>query len=271
MKDTDCVAFLQWAMPYLGLRWPGFRRVRRQVCKRVERRIRELGLNGRRAYAAYLDNRSSEWAVLGALCRVSISRFCRDRAVFDCLAETVLPQLAVTAAGGVPPEIRCWSAGCASGEEPYTLMLMWHQRVQSRFPRTNLMVVATDADDRLLERAREACYPKSSLKEVPLEWIERAFDRCDDGFRLRDQWKAGIEFRQQDIQLAQPCGPFDLVLCRNLAFTYFDESRQRMVLAGIAERLCAHGFLVLGRRESLPTGVPFVPLAASPGIYRRAS
>ena len=271
VKDTDCVALLQWALPHLGLRWRGFRRVRGQVCKRIERRIRELGLSGRDVYIGYLGDHSSEWAVLDACCRISISRFCRDRAVFDCLTETVLPELAATAAGGVEPVIRCWSAGCASGEEPYTLSLIWQQRVRFRFPGTNLTIVATDADERLLTRARMACYQKSSLKELPPEWVERAFERRGRLFCLRHQWKAGIEFTRQDIRVTQPSGSFELVLYRNLAFTYFDEPSQRLVLAGIAKRLCAHGFLVLGRHESLPTGVPFVPLAGSSCIYHRAS
>jgi chemotaxis protein methyltransferase CheR len=115
MSDAECVAFLQWALPRLNLRWQGFRKVRRQVCRRISRRLAELGLADAAAYRAYLEAQPQEWAVLGGLCRVTISRFWRDQAVFEVLCDTVLPAL------GAP--VSAWSAGCASGEEPYSLVL----------------------------------------------------------------------------------------------------------------------------------------------------
>lgn len=271
MNDADCVAFLQWALPHLGLQWPGYRRVRGQVCKRIDRRIRALELSGPAAYRAHLGEHATEWAVLDALCSIPISRFYRDRAIFDALGEQVLPELAERASARAPTVVRCWSAGCASGEEPFTLSLLWDQRVGPRYPQTTLAIVATDVDEHLLERARTACYAGSSLRELPADWIDRAFDRRGDVYCLRDHWKACIEFRHQDIRVEQPAGEFDLVLCRNVAFTYFSEPVQRAVLAHIAERLRSDGFLVIGRHESLPSDARFLPSAAAPCIYRRSS
>lgn len=265
------MAFLQWALPLRGLRWPGYRRVRGQVCKRIDRRIQALELSGPAAYKAYLSEHATEWAALDALCSIPISRFYRDRAVFDALGEQILPELAGRATGRTPAIIRCWSAGCASGEEPYTLSLLWRQRVSPRYPETSLAVVASDVDQHLLERARAACYAKSSLRELPPEWIDRAFDRRGAVYCLRDRWKACIEFRQQDIRLEQPAGEFDLVLCRNMAFTYFSEPVQRAVVAHIAERLRADGFLVIGRHESLPSGTRVLPSGVAAGIYRNST
>jgi chemotaxis protein methyltransferase CheR len=271
MKDTDCVAFLQWALPRLGLRWPGYRRVRGQVCKRIDRRIQALDLSGTAAYKGYLGKQPTEWAALEALCSIPISRFYRDRAVFDALGKQILPELAQRATARNPAVIRCWSAGCASGEEPYTLSLLWDRRVGSQCPQTSLAIVATDVDRHLLERARAACYAKSSLTELPTDWIDRAFDRRGDLYCLRDHWKGCIEFRQQDIRLEQPTGEFDLVLCRNVAFTYFSEPVQRDVLTHIAEHVRAGGFVVIGRHESLPSGTRFLPSAAAPGIYQKST
>jgi chemotaxis protein methyltransferase CheR len=269
MHDTDCVAFLQWALPRLGLRWSGFRRVRGQVCKRIDRRIHALGLSGTAAYKAYLSEAATEWATLEALCSISISRFYRDRAVFDALGDRILPQLAERAAARQPTVVRCWSAGCASGEEPYTLSLLWDQRVASRYQRTTLAILATDVDGHLLERARAACYARSSLRELPPDWIDRAFDRRGDVYCLRNHWRACVELRRQDIRLEQPSGEFDLILCRNVAFTYFGEPVQRAVLAQIADRLRREGFLVIGRHESLPSGTAFRPVMAVRGIYEK--
>ena len=86
MRDTEFVAFLQWALPQLGLRWPGFRNVRRQVRRRVARRLVELGIPDLNAYRRHLHAHAEEWRHLDGLCRISISRFHRDRAVFEALA-----------------------------------------------------------------------------------------------------------------------------------------------------------------------------------------
>jgi chemotaxis protein methyltransferase CheR len=78
-----------------------------------------------------------------------------------------------------------------------------------------------------------------------------------------------VEFLQQDIRIHQPSGPFDLVLCRNLAFTYFDEAAQRRIVSRLAEQMGADGFLVVGSHETLPSDAPFMPYAMGFGIYRR--
>ena len=271
MKDGDCVRFLQWALPHLGLQWPGYRRVRGQVCKRIDRRIQALKLSGLAAYEAYLSEHATEWAALETLCSIPISRFYRDRTVFDALGDAILPELAERATARASTEVRCWSAGCASGEEPYTVSLVWDQRVEPQYPQARLAIVATDVDEHLLERARAACYAKSSLRELPPAWIDRAFDCRNDLFCLRDHWKTSVEFRHQDIRREQPPGEFDLILCRNVAFTYFSETVQRSMLDRIAERLRADGFLVIGRHESLPTGGPSLGATNALGICRKAS
>jgi chemotaxis protein methyltransferase CheR len=227
-----------------------------------------LGIDEPAAYQAYLDAHSDEWHVLDSLCTISISRFYRDHVVFDALGDTVLPALAARAAIRTHATVRCWSAGCASGEEPYTLSLIWSQRIRLQCPHVVLTVVATDMDATLLDRARVACYSPSSLRELPLAWIDAAFVRLKDQYCLRDAWKGCVDFLQQDIRTDQPSGPFDLVLCRNLAFTYFDEPAQRRIISRLSELMAADGFLVVGRHETLPEDAPFVPYAAHLGIFR---
>ena len=117
MRDADCVRFLQWALPRLRLRWAGFRKVRKQVCKRIARRLGQLELPDLAAYVSLLSRRPEEWEHLDGLCRVTISRFYRDRAVFDCLGNEVLPELAAQARARGQRALRAWSAGCASGQK----------------------------------------------------------------------------------------------------------------------------------------------------------
>lgn len=251
MSDAGCVAFLKWALPRLRLRWPGFRRVRRQVCKRVEGRVRELGLADLDAYRALLESRPAEWDELDRLCRITISRFHRDRAVWEALAREVLPAL-----GSRP---LAWSAGCASGEEPYTLALLGELRV-----------VATDVDETVLRRARAGEYGASSLKELPPEPLERGFVRQGARWRIRPEIAARVTFLRHDLRAGSPDGPFDLVLCRNLAFTYFDEELQREVAATLAGALRPGGALVVGAHEHLPDGAAgFEPWPGAPCVHRR--
>jgi len=271
MRDQDCVALLQWCLPRLGLRWAGFRKVRRTVCKRISRRIRVLGLDDTRAYRAFLVTHAEEWHRLDALCRIPISRFYRDREVFSVLEEVVLPELARRSAARGDRVIRCWSAGCASGEEAYTLGILWQLSVQQDFPGVVIDIFGTDVDEVVLRRAKRACYSPGSLKELPARYRERAFIERDSLYCLRPELRRHMTFHLQDIRTDQPAGAFDLVLCRNSVFTYFQLPLQRAVLRRIGCRLTAGSFLVIGAHEHLPAGgerytMPFGKLP----IYRHS-
>jgi chemotaxis protein methyltransferase CheR len=271
LKDADCVAFLQWALPKLGLAWPGYRKVRGQVCKRIARRLRQLDLVDARQYSAHLESHAGEWQALAALCTVPISRFYRDRGIFECLGARVLPELAQAALARGASRLECWSAGCASGEEPYTLAIQWHAALAERFAALGIHVLGTDIDSALLERARAACYRASSLKELPAEWRESAFEARSGLYCLRQSFREGVEFERQDLLEGPPQRAFDLVLCRNLAFTYFAADRARNALERIAASLRPGGALMIGAQERLP-GEP-AGFTAWPGcraIFRRA-
>jgi chemotaxis protein methyltransferase CheR len=270
VPDSEGVQFLQWCLPRLGLRWPGFRKVRKRVYRRIARRIQELGLPDLSAYRARLDAHAAEWAVLDGLCRIPISRFYRDRWVFQFLEDAVLPELGALAAGRGETELGGWSIGCASGEEPYTLAIVWRLGVSRRGPNLRLRVLATDVDPDNLARAREGCYARSSLKDLPPAYLEQAFVPTDRGWRLHEAYREGVIFLQQDVRRAAPPGPFHLVLCRNAAFTYFDEARQRDALRTIVERLVPGGALVIGSGESLPDDVPGLEVWSEKArVYRR--
>ena len=272
MKDEQCVRFLQWALPQLHMRWPGFRKVHRQVCKRVNRRRRDLGLEGIDDYRDYLREHADEWALLDSMCRITISRFNRDRGVFATLAHEVLPLLADTAARRGDPALHVWSAGCGSGEEPYTLAILWHLELQPRFPGLPIRIVATDADPSLLARAKAARYAIGSLKDLSEKQRALAFSEENGIYRLQRRYRSAVRFLEQDIRQVQPEGRFDLVLCRNLVFTYFDEALQRRLLSRIASRMFHGGALVLGIHEQLPANAQgFSSWFEKQRIYRKAS
>jgi chemotaxis protein methyltransferase CheR len=271
MTDAECTAFLQWALPRLQRRWGGYRKVRRLVAKRLARRLRALALVDVAAYRRRLEVDRAEWDELDALLGIPISRFYRDREVFGALEREVLPALARAARRAQRTMLACWSAGCASGEEPYTLAVVWGLHIQPQQPELALRIVATDCDAQLLERARAGCYAGSSLKELPPDLRAAAFDERDGQHCVRRQWRC-VEFLCQDLRHEMPEGPFDLVLLRNVVATYYAPEVQREIFRRVAARTRAGGALVLGCHESLPTGAS--EFSAWPGarcVYRRSA
>jgi chemotaxis protein methyltransferase CheR len=127
-------------------------------------------------------------------------------------------------------------------------------QLASKFPETAFRVLATDRDTQLLGRARRACYRRSSLRELPEDWIARAFEGDADEWCLKVELGRTVTFEVQDLRRALPSGPFRLVLCRNMAFSYFDDREQRRVLRDVTACLKPGGYLVIGAHEQLPEG-----------------
>ena len=234
------------------MRWPGFRKVRRQVRRRIGRRMQELGLEEVAAYRRRLEEDPAGWSALDACCRIPISRFHRDQGVFEALRTEILPELATGARERGDTTLRIWSAGCASGEEPYTLAAIWILDSAPRFPDLSLEIVATDIEPHLLERCRDGRYERGSLREVPEEWLSKMFTEEEGRFVIRPELRAPVRFLRQDLREETPDGQFDLVCCRNLAFTYFDEASQAEILRKLIEKIRPGGRLVIGQRERLP-------------------
>ena len=233
----------------------------------------ELGLSDFSAYEVYLDDHPEEGRILDSILQITISRFYRDRQVFDILSSRVLPSLArdILLHGG--DEVRCWTAGCCSGEETYTLQILWKlcvlPAVHKDLP---LRIIATDINHDALKRAQEGFYSESSLRDFPKELIQKAFAQSGKFYAIRKPFKENIEFLEQDVRLQLPAGSFHIIFCRNLAFTYFDEALQRQILSGIIERLHAGGILVVGIHESLPKGITgVIQHEEDPCIYKKAA
>ena len=233
-----------------------------------------LGLQDLPAYRTWLEAHPEEWDELDTLCRITISRFYRDCSVFDTIRDIILPDLAYNLDLSNGTILRCWSAGCASGEEPYTLSIIWREVLTHSYPGIDLEIIATDIDACLLDRAAKGYYPRSAMKELPESLQKAAFvptsEENDDHVQIGASFRAGIKWCRQDIRKVMPQGPFDLILCRNLVFTYFDDFSQGLVLPRIHERLTPNGVLVIGKHESLPEQVyGYQPTDIHLGIYRK--
>ena len=251
MKDESCICFLQWALPHLQMRWPGFKKVRGQVCKRLGRRLEELQLVDLKSYRIYLQDNPLEWHILDSMCRITISRFYRDRGTYNFLSAQVFPELIKNAQRKGEKNLNCWCIGAASGEEPYSISLLWDLSGLAK-KKLDVNILATEVDQRMINRARKGCYPASSIRELPSKIKSLAFTQKDAQFCLKEQCKKRVQFLQQDIRNAQPDSTFHLILCRNLVFTYFSQELQEEIAQQILLRLNPGGYLVIGTHEVLP-------------------
>lgn len=252
MSNTnECHHFMQWALPQLGLRQKGYKKVRKQVCKRIQKRIAELRLHGFAAYRDYIENHPDEWSTLDAFTRITISRFFRDYRSWQKLADELLPDLA-RSAQGKQRTLRCWSAGCASGEEAYSLALVWHHWVSGKIPRQQMEIIATDVDEHMLQRAAEACYPGGSIKDVPRPLLKESFRKMEGSYCLDYGIREMVSFIQQDIRYQMPEGPFDVIFCKNLVGMYFIREKAVELFRKITGRLTEGGILLTGNHEPFP-------------------
>lgn len=262
MGDDPFSSFLAWALPHLGKRWEGYQNVQGQVKARLTDRLQDLGVRSLETYRNYLDRHPVEWARLDAMCRITVSRFYRDTEVFDRLQTDVLPTLAEEQGSVGSPFLHACCIGAASGEEPYTLRILWQHTLRNRFCGLPLHVTATEVQPHMLRRARRACYAHGSLRNLPDDWIRRAFvydPKRDDSphaepFCLHPVYRRRITWDPEDVRAALPESPFSLICCRNLVFTYFQACLQRSLLWELLSRLRSGGVLVLGADETLPSG-----------------
>ena len=252
MSDTnECHQFLQWALPRLGLRREGYNKVRRQVCRKIQNRIGKLRLPGFAAYRAYLEDHPDEWDTLDAFTRITISRFFRDFQSWLVLGDEVLPVLAQRA-HKQQRVLRCWSAGCASGEEAYSLALLWHHRIQGKTPGQPIEIIATDIDKHMLQRAANACYPGGSIKDVPQPLLQQSFRKNEDLYCLDRRICEMVAFHRQDIRQTMPDGPFDIIFCKNLVAMYFEREKAVELFRKITGKLTEGGVLLIGNHEPFP-------------------
>jgi len=261
--------FLKEVAPLFGLQWRPFRR--RGVKRKIERRLAEVGLSYFDEYLLKVEKDLEEQSQLSEVLTVTISRFYRDRKVFDLLDHSIVS--ATIKNKKEKDEFKIWSIGCANGEEPYSLSMVWKTRFEKDFLKVHLAILATDINETLLERAKEGRYKESSLREVPAEIIQRFF-KIENGFYVIDRSvRESVEFRKHDIVHEEPFSGMDIVLCRNLAFTYFSKECQLDVLKKIFRSLNERGYLIIGKDEGLPLTYPtlFVPIFPTEKVYQKFS
>ena len=218
------------------------------LLRRVARRMALTGTHDFSVYYARLRNDATEAGALARDLLINVTSFFRDRAAFAFLAEHVLPTL--VARHGNDEPIRVWSAGCATGEEAYSLAILLLEQIASAGKRTRVQVFATDTDAEALEVARAGVYPDSIEADLSAEHLERFFTRTDHTYTVNTALRKTIVFARHNLLRDAPFSGLDLIACRNLLIYLRPEAQQR-VLSLFHFALRDHGILFLGSAESL--------------------
>lgn len=261
MNDNDFKQLLD----VFGYSWDGYRRVRKGVKKRVARHMQALGYRDTASYIARLATDSGARQACDLLMTVSISRFFRDDRLWRALETEILPGL------GDRPEVAIWSAGCACGEEVYSLSIV-RDRIRQKTPGApSIKILATDKHPDYLARARQGLYTPSSLRNVPetlrAYYFEKAAGRKQ--FAVKPFLKSGIHWRRQTVDTFLDDRVFDLIFLRNNVLTYCASPRREELLRRVLGGLRCGGYLIIGARERLPRGTSgLVPLPSCPSIFQ---
>lgn len=256
-------------LAYLDLSFPGYRKVRKGVKKRIGRHMQSFGCRNVTEYSALLDSNPDVRGQCDLLMKVSISHFFRDRLLWQMLETCYLP-LALSLQ---PPIFRVWSAGCAGGEEPYSFHIIWQNLGRKILPLPPLELLASDADQKSLERAAAGIYPAASLKEVDQKLRLDYFESLKAGhlYRIKSDLATGIQWVCHDFEKDPLPGPFQIIFLRNNLLTYDLEIRTVPALQRILSQLTTGGLLLIGRNEFLPEPIRahYQPLAL-PYMFQKA-
>ncbi|XXX71713.1 protein-glutamate O-methyltransferase CheR [Sorangium sp. So ce134] len=219
---------------------------RASLLRRIRRRMRLLGIAGYPEYRAHLAADAEEHPRLCEAVQVQWTEFYRDPEVWAYLADQVVPSILAEKAAGAP--VRVWSAGCASGEEAYTLAIVLAEAMGWAAFRERATVFATDVNDRAIAAGRAGRYSATRTEGMPPEVREKYFSPEGDGWVVRPELRECMMFSRHDLLRDPPFGRLDLILCRN-TMIYFTTAAQVSVLAALYLALRDGGVLFTGEAE----------------------
>jgi chemotaxis methyl-accepting protein methylase len=257
-------------LDFLGLSWKGYRKVRKGVQKRMDRYMWGLGLRTRDSLLVALEKNPEQRAQVEKLMTVSISRFFRDRNLWNAIESYVLPAVV----SKEKKKIKVWSAGCSSGEEVYSFKILWEEWGRNRDRTPELELRATDMNPELIDRARTGVYSSGSLKEVPEEWRSKYFSPVKaNRWTISDFLKEGIHWKVHNLLIDEPPSKeFQIIFLRNNLLTYYKVETLRPAVAKLIETLSPRGFLIVGAHEKLPQEfTELTPFPHHPNIFQKIS
>jgi two-component system, chemotaxis family, CheB/CheR fusion protein len=246
--NRDLEVLLDYLRRSRGFDFTGYKRT--SLSRRIERRIQDVGADGYLGYLDHLEVDPDEFTQLFNTILLNVTSFFRDPPAWDYLRAEILPRLVAEKDDDEP--FRIWSAGCASGEEAYTLAMVAAEALGPEAVRERVKIYATDVDEDALSQARQARYTAKQVEGVPPELLERHFERNGDGYVFSKELRRSVIFGRHDLIQDAPISRIDLLVCRN-TLMYLNSETQSHVLARFSFALREGGCLMLGKAEMLLT------------------
>ncbi|NVD44545.1 chemotaxis protein CheB [Qipengyuania atrilutea] len=221
---------------------------RSTMTRRVARRMQVLSISDAQDYITRIRSDEDECQALFQDLLINVTQFFRDSDEFDALNQVAIDKLVKLSRDG--QEIRIWVPGASSGEEAYSLAILFAEAMRRNETRPYVQIFATDIDDKMLDIARSANYPLSALGDIPIEYQHRYVIGNADTFTMVPQIRDMVRFSVHNLVRDPPFAKIDLISCRNLLI-YFDDTLQKQVLPLFHFSLRDSGFLFLGTSEGI--------------------
>jgi two-component system, chemotaxis family, CheB/CheR fusion protein len=244
--DGDFEALVDFIRDERGFDFTGYKRP--SLIRRIGKRMQEVGFSSYDSYREFLERTPHEFNELFNTILINVTSFFRDDVAWDFVREEIVPQ--IVAVREAPEPIRIWSTGCATGEEAFSLAIVFAEALGEDDFRRRVKIYATDIDDEALASGRQARYTEQQLEPVPPDLRKRYFEDADGTFRFRKDLRRTVIFGRHDLVQDPPISRIDLLASRN-TLMYFDAATQARILGDFHFALRDDGFLFLGKSEAL--------------------
>ncbi|HEY5417901.1 MAG TPA: CheR family methyltransferase [Gemmatimonadaceae bacterium] len=245
-RTREFDALLEYLKQNRGFDFTGYKRA--SLTRRIHKRMQEVGVKTYAEFARLLEQNPAEFDQLCTTVLINVTAFFRDGVPWDELASTIVPRILENKRPDEP--LRVWSAGCASGEEAYTLAIILADALGADAFRSRVKIYATDVDEHALTMARHATYDSKQVEGVPPDLLEKYFERQDGRYIFRKDLRRIVIFGRNDLVQDAPISRVDLLVCRN-TLMYFNAATQAQILGRFHFALTDGGYLFLGRAETL--------------------
>jgi two-component system CheB/CheR fusion protein len=250
-----------------GFDFTGYKRA--TLMRRIRKQMQQSGVSEFDDYVDYLEVHPEEFGKLFNGILINVTDFFRDSSAWGYLAQEIVPRLLLARRADEP--VRVWSAGCASGEEPYTLAMLLCEAMGVDQFCNRVKIYATDIDEDALARARQGSYALREVASIPAELLDRYFEPGKGRYTFRKDLRRCVIFGRHDLIQDAPISRIDLLVCRN-TLMYFNTETQARVLARIHFAVADGGVLFLGKAEMLLTHTNiFSPIDLKRRVFVKAS
>jgi chemotaxis protein methyltransferase CheR len=214
---------------------------------RLKERLREKAVDSVKTYYQTIKTNKEELKGFLDSITTNLTRFFRNQPQFDALEKFVVPELINNIRKNSPGTIKIWSAGCSTGEEPYTLAMLMSEILP---PMWKYDILASDISLKCLMTAKEGFYAENRVDGIPEKYLAKYFDKVDGGYKVQAKLQEKINFDYHNLKNESLQRNFDIVFCRNVII-YFDEAAQTAVINRFWESMASKSFLFIGHSESL--------------------